>query len=75
MFLITDARVSSASQQRHQVTGVLSQGVTSRPTRHRKMSRSAGPSLAALRKTLKISGGEYKLPVLLLSGVDRTMGL
>lgn len=55
MFL--DARVSSA-KQRPELRGLAAQGVPSRPTRQRKVSRSAGPSLAALRKALKISGGE-----------------
>lgn len=58
-WLPTDARVSSASHQRSQLTGLAAQRGSNRLTRHRKVSRSAGPSLPALRKALKISGGEY----------------
>ena len=57
-WLPTDARVSSASHQRPQLTGLPAQGVSNRHTRQRKVSRSAAPSPAALRKALKISGGE-----------------
>ena len=53
--------MSSASHQRTPLTGVGAQPGTSRLTRHRKVSRSAGPSPAALRKALKISGGEYTM--------------
>lgn len=56
--VLVDARVSSAGQQRPPMPGVTTQGVPIRPTRHRKVSRSAGPSVAALRKALMISGGE-----------------
>ena len=61
-WLPADARVSSASHQRPQLTGLAAAGQagTNRPTRHRKVSRSAGPSPAALRNALKISGGEYR---------------
>lgn len=50
-----DARVSSAKQR----SSLVPQGKRSRPTRQRKVSRSAGPSLATLRKALLISGGGW----------------
>lgn len=57
-WLPADVRVSSASHQRPQLTDLAAQGGSNCHTRHRKVSRSAGPSPAALRKALKISGGE-----------------
>lgn len=61
VLFVVDARVSSAKQR----PDPAAQGGLSRPTRQRKVSRSAGPSVAALRKALLISGGECwinKLP-------------
>ena len=62
--VLIDARVSSAGQQRPPMPGVTTRGVPIRPTRHRKVSRSAGPSVAALRKALMISGGECDFSML-----------
>ena len=64
--VLVDARVSSAGQQRPPMPGVTTRGVPIRPTRHRKVSRSAGPSVAALRKALMISGGECDFSMLAL---------
>jgi len=65
--VLVDVRVSSAGQQRPPVPAMTTQGVPIRPTRHRKVSRSAGPSVAALRKALMISGGECDFNVLVYS--------
>ncbi|XP_068752085.1 uncharacterized protein KIAA2012-like [Montipora capricornis] len=52
--LTPDARISSAKQR----PSLVPQVAISRPTRHRKVSRSAGLPVPALKKALIISGGD-----------------